>query len=233
MKISPKNYAIVPTYNEEENIEEILSRLKTINITPLVVDDKSSDRTVEIAEKSRVKVLKHEVNKGKGEAIKTGINYLLENTGFDHLILIDADMQYSPEEATNLLQALKKGKADIVTGYRSWSTIPFRHRLGNFVWRTSFNILFGTNFKDTNCGFMALSREAADKLRNALYGGYIIENSIFTQALRDNMKINQVPVSVQYKKTSKISRGVRVVAGVLIFILKEGIKYRLRIGKSK
>ena len=128
-----ENYAIIPAYNEEKNIKEIVTRLKAVNITPLVVDDKSEDKTVEIAEKVGVKVLKHEVNKGKGEAIKTGVSYLLENTDFKYLILIDADMQYVPEEATNLLKPLQKGEADIVTGYRDWSTVPFRHVWGNFV----------------------------------------------------------------------------------------------------
>ena len=160
-----KTYALIPAYNEEKTIEKVVKKVKKMNLTPIVVDDFSSDNTYELAKRAGAIVLKHEKNKGKGEAIKTGLEFLKKND-FDHVVLIDADMQYSPEEAIKLLTPLKEGKADFVVGYRNWKNIPFRHKLGNFVWRNSFNILFGTKFKDTNCGFMALNKKAVKKIKN-------------------------------------------------------------------
>ncbi len=221
-----KTYALIPAYNEEKTIEKVVKKVKKMNLTPIVVDDFSSDNTYELAKRSGAIVLKHEKNKGKGEAIKTGFEFLKKND-FDHVVLIDADMQYSPEEAIKLLTPLKEGKADFVVGYRNWKNIPFRHKLGNFVWRNSFNILFGTKFKDTNCGFMALNKKAVKKIKN-IGGGYIIENQLFVEALKNKLKIEQVPVSVNYKNKSGILRGVRVVLGVLFFILREGLKYRIK-----
>ena len=221
-----KTYALIPAYNEEKTIEKVVKKVKKMNLTPIVVDDFSSDNTYELAKRSGAIVLKHEKNKGKGEAIKTGFEFLKKND-FDHVVLIDADMQYSPEEAIKLLTPLKEGKADFVVGYRNWKTIPFRHKLGNFVWRNSFNILFGTKFKDTNCGFMALNKKAVKKIKN-IGGGYIIENKLFVEVLKNKLKIEQVPVSVNYKNKSGILRGVRVVLGVLVFILREGLKYRIK-----
>jgi len=113
-------------------------------------------------------------------------------------------------------------------GYRNWSKVPFRHKLGNFVWRTFFNILFGTNLKDTNCGFMGLSRNALKKMSGA-YGGYIIENMMLVEAIRNKLKIKQVPVTVKYKFKRSIKSGIRIVLGCLFFIVKEGIKYRFKI----
>lgn len=108
--------------------------------------------------------MRHERNRGKGEAIKTGINFILEKyPRIDNVVIVDADMQYLPEEAENLLKPLKEGKADFVMGKRDWSNVPFRHRFGNFVWKTSFNILFGQKMDDTNCGFVAFSRKAMKK----------------------------------------------------------------------
>jgi len=221
-----KTYALIPAYNEEKTIEKVVKKVKKMNLTPIVVDDFSSDNTYELAKRAGAIVLKHEKNKGKGEAIKTGLEFLKKND-FDHVVLIDADMQYSPEEAIKLLTPLKEGKADFVVGYRNWKNIPFRHKLGNFVWRNSFNILFGTKFKDTNCGFMALNKKAVKKIKN-IGGGYIIENQLFVEALKNKLKIEQVPVSVNYKNKSGILRGVRVVLGVLFFILREGLKYRIK-----
>jgi len=216
-------YAIVPAYNEEKTIGEVIKRLKKLKLKVLVVDDGSKDRTYEIAKRSKAIVIRHEKNKGKGEALKTAFEYLRKKKA-KACVAIDADLQYLPEEAPKLLKFTKD--YDVVMGWRNWREVPFRHRLGNFVWRKTFNILFGTNLKDTNCGFIALSKKAIEKIEN-IHGGYIIENSILADAIKKNLKIKNVPVKVFYRKKSGIRRGIRVTLGVLVFILVEGIKYRL------
>ena len=186
------------------------------------------DRTSEIAKKEKAIVLKHEKNKGKGEAVKTGIKYVLKNyPKVDVIVLADADRQYLLKDAPKLSEPVKNREADIVIGTRNWKEVPFRHRLGNFVWRKTFNLLFGTNFRDTNCGYMAVNRKGAKVLLKHIYGGYILENSILIGCLKKKLRIVQRPVRVIYKKKSGVRRGVRMVLGVLIFILKEGIKFRL------
>jgi len=220
--------ALVPAYNEQENIQEVISRLRKVGLKAVVIDDHSRDRTVELAKKAGAIVLRHERNKGKGESIKTGINFLLKKyPKVDNVVLVDADMQFLPDEAVRLLKPLKEGKADFVMGKRNWSKVPLRHRLGNLVWRVSFNILFGQKMEDTNCGFVAFSRRAMEKIKDVIHGGYIIENAMLNTIVRNKMKIKQVPVTVIYKEKAKVPRGTRVVSGVLIFILKEGLKYRL------
>lgn len=217
---------VIPAYNEEKNIGEVVKRARKIGFKVLVIDDGSKDKTYEIAKRSGAIVIRHEKNKGKGEALKTAFNFLRKNRKIKRVVVIDADLQYLPEEAPKLLKPIKEDKADLVMGFRNWREVPFRHRLGNFVWRKFFNILFGTKFKDTNCGFMAFGRRAIEKIKN-VHGGYIIENSILIDALKNKLKIEQVPVKVFYNKKSGIKRGIRVVLGVLIFIIKEGLKYRL------
>lgn len=219
--------ALIPAFNEEENIYEVVTRAKKIGLKPIVIDDCSIDKTYEQARKAGAIVLKHEKNKGKGEALKTGFEFLMKMNGVENVVLIDADMQYLPESSKNLLNILKEKNAHIVFGARNFKKIPLRHRLGNFVWRNSFNLLFGTNFSDTNCGLMALTKDAIKKIKDGLQGGYIVENSILVQALKNNLKIEQAQVEVSYKKISGFLRGIRIVLGVLIFILKEGFKYRL------
>lgn len=223
-------FALVPAYNEEKTILEVISRLKRIGLRSIVIDDSSTDRTALLAKKAGVTVLKHEKNKGKGEAIKTGINFLMKKyPKVKHVVVVDADMQYLPDEAVNLLKPIKEGKADFVMGKRDWSKVPFRHRLGNFVWRTSFNIMFGQSLEDTNCGFVALSRRAMNAIKDFIHGGYILEDEMLLAAVKNNLRIRQVPVTIVYREKTRITRGIRMVLGVLIFIFIEGLKYRFGI----
>jgi glycosyltransferase involved in cell wall biosynthesis len=222
-----KAIALIPAYNEEKTIEKVISEIKNIGLTPIVVDDGSNDRTYETANKMDVTVIKHSKNKGKGEALKTGFDYILKNLPeVENVVIVDADMQYSLGDSARILDPLKKGKADFVMGYRDWSTVPLRHNFGNMVWRGIFNLFFETNLKDTNCGYMGLSRKALKKIRR-IHGGYIIENMMLVEALKNKLRIEQVPVSVTYKDKRDIFSGLRMGLGVLVFIIIEGIKYRL------
>jgi len=222
-----KAIALIPAYNEEKTIEKVISEIKNIGLTPIVVDDGSNDRTYETANKMDVTVIKHSKNKGKGEALKTGFDYILKNLPeVENVVIVDADMQYSLGDSARILDPLKKGKADFVMGYRDWSTVPLRHNFGNMVWRGIFNLFFETNLKDTNCGYMGLSRKALKKIRR-IHGGYIIENMMLVEALKNKLRIEQVPVSVTYKDKRDIFSGLRMGLGVLVFIITEGIKYRL------
>jgi glycosyltransferase involved in cell wall biosynthesis len=229
MKIpSGKDVALIPAYNEELTIAEVVTKIKDADILPIVVDDNSSDKTGELARKAGATVLRHERNLGKGDAIKTGLNFAFKRmAGVQNFVFIDADMQYDPAEAAALLQPLKRRNADMVIGFRDWSTVPLRHRLGNFVWRTAFNFLFGTKLKDTNCGFVAMNRQAALAVKNIAQGGYILENAMLARIVESGLRVHQVPVTVAYKRVSAIGRGMRVGGGVLVFIVKSGLRHRL------
>lgn len=222
-------FALLPARNEERTIKEAISRVRKIKgLIPIVIDDGSTDATYTIAKRAGVIVLKHKSNRGKGEAIKTGIDFLLSNySKIDDVVIVDTDMQYLPDEAVNLLKPLKESKADFVTGKRDWSKVPLRHRLGNFVWKTGFNLLFRQRLEDTNCGFIAFTGRAMKKIKDSIHGGYILENEMLITMIENNFKIVQVPVSIRYKRKSNVLRGMRVVLGVLIFVVVEGIKYRL------
>ncbi len=219
--------AIIPAFNEEKNIEEAIKRTRPFVDSILVIDDGSRDRTGEIAKAAGAAVISHQTNRGKGEALRTGFDFIKGKKEIRFIVIIDADLQLEPEQTPSMLSPLTSGEADLVMGARNWSIVPARHRLGNMVWRNSFNALFGTSLLDTNCGFVALTKEAALKLD--FVGGYIIEISMLASARKAGFRIKNVPVNVNYHKISGVKRGIRVVLGVLIFIWKEGIKYRLGI----
>jgi len=219
---------LIPAYNEEKRIEEVITRARKIkNAKIVVVDDGSKDSTAQIVKKLGVILVRHEINKGKAEAIKTGFKYILKNLpNAETAVLIDADMQYSPEEAVKLFEVLESEKADYVIGFRKPGQIPFANRSGIFIWKTLFNLLFGTKLKDTSCGFIALNRKTMKIMSDLIYGGYILENAMLMQTVKKNLKIEQVLVSVHYEKR-KVARLARMFFGVLVFILIRGLKYRL------
>ena len=218
--------ALIPAFNEEKTITKAISILKSIGLKVVVVDDGSSDKTGELAKKAGAILIRHKKNKGKGIAMRTGFDYILKNyPRIKNVVVIDGDLQYSPKEALRLLKPLNQGKADFVMGFRNWKKVPYANRIGNFIWRTLFNFFFSTKLKDTNCGYIALTRRTIKKLKG-VYGGYIIENCILRDVLKNGLRIKQVPVSVVYKKR-RILNSARMFFGVLIFILIEGMKYRL------
>ena len=218
-------YAIIPAYNEEKTIEEVIKRVKKYAF-PIVVDDGSKDNTFNIANKLTT-VLRHEKNRGKGYAIKTGIEYVLKNfKDIDAIVLIDADLQHLPEEIPLLVEKLKE--YDFVQGCRNWKEVPFRHKLANFVWRTLFNLFFGIEVKDLGNGFIAMKPYVAEKIAKELTGGYIIEAKMLKSCVENKFKVGYQRVNVIYNKKSRIMRGIRVTLEIIFYIIKEGIKYRLK-----
>jgi glycosyltransferase involved in cell wall biosynthesis len=227
MKLSPDIAAIIPAFNEERNITEVVARTKRLIENVIVVDDGSSDRTAQLAEKGGAIVVRNGVNLGKGESLRTGTDYVLKNLPkIRYVVAIDADLQLNPEDAPRMVAPLVSGEADVVMGMRDFSKVPFRHRLGNFVWKTAFNVLFGTNFKDTNCGYIALTVDAVRAV-GGFHGGYIIEPHLLAESVKKGLRVSHVPVEVNYGKVSSVPRGIRMVLGVMVFILKAGIAYRL------
>ena len=224
-------YGLIPAFNEEKTIETVVKKLRENNeIIHLVVNDGSNDKTGEIAKEAGALVLTHEKNKGKGEAIKTGFNYILKQNNNSPVVIIDADLQYSPEEAGKVLTPILKGSADFVKGVRNFDEVPRANRIGDLIWRGFFNFFFGTEIKDLSNGYMALSPEALKKIKN-IRGGYIIESSMLMEAIKNKLRIEKVPVSVKYGKR-KIRKYARMFFGVLFFITVEGLKYRLGTKKT-
>jgi glycosyltransferase involved in cell wall biosynthesis len=220
---------LLPAYNEEKNIQIVIREAKKIlpNSTIVVVDDGSKDKTSELAKKSKVMVIRHDINKGKGEALNTGFKYFSKKKEIDYIIIADTDRQYQIKEADKILKPLEEGEADYVTGYRISRKIPYANRMGNFIWRVFFNLLFKTHLKDVSCGFIGMKKTTLRKMKN-IQGGYIIESSMLRDVIKNKLRIKQVPVRVVYKKR-RIIKYAKMFFGVLFFILVEGFKFRLGI----
>ncbi|MFW6231336.1 MAG: glycosyltransferase family 2 protein [Nanoarchaeota archaeon] len=197
----------IPCYNEEKTLPLVLNELPThiegiSSIEIQIVDDGSSDKTVEVAEKHGCRVLKHDTNKGLGIAFKTGMDAALER-GADIFVNTDADNQYPSKYIPNLVRPVIDGKADLVIGNRKpWKVRHFSpikrffQYWGNLLTRK----IAGSDVPDTVSGFRAYSREALLKLTITTKFSYVLDTIV--QAGKKDLRIMSVPVTIN-KPTRK------------------------------
>jgi glycosyltransferase involved in cell wall biosynthesis len=164
---------VVPIFNEEKTVEEILRRIRAVEIPKevILVDDGSSDGTREILRERieglflDVQVLYHETNRGKGAAIRTAI---AAATG-DFVIIQDADLEYDPREYFVLLEPLLDGRADVVFGSRFLGGGPHRvcffwHRVANSLLTTYSNMCTNLNLTDMEVCYKVFKREVIQSI---------------------------------------------------------------------
>ncbi|MEC7640694.1 MAG: glycosyltransferase family 2 protein [Nitrospinota bacterium] len=209
----------IPCLNEEETLPVTLKDLpKSIDgvdtIEVLVIDDGSTDRTLEVAREHQVNhVLQLTNNKGLAKAFLFGINHALK-LGADIIVNTDADNQYDGSDIEKLIQPIIQGQADIVVGDRQVETIKhfsrfkiFLQKFGSWVVRQ----FSGTDIPDATSGFRAYSREAALQLNVVSSFTYTIETII--SAGRKNLAITHTPV-----KTNKKLRESRLFPNIRAYV---------------
>jgi glycosyltransferase involved in cell wall biosynthesis len=190
--------AVIPAYNEEIHIGDVVQRTKRELQHVLVVDDGSSDETATRARLSGADVISHQENRGKGESIKTGLRYWLERQ-FMWIVILDADGQHRPEEIERLLAAARENNARLLLGNRmnDVSSMPFVRRLVNRYMSNRIGRACGQTIPDTQCGFRMLHREVIPEV----LGGtdrFDYETEMLIVASRKGFRIASVPISTVY-----------------------------------
>lgn len=217
---------IVPAYNEANRLGDSLARLiqfargQQYEAEIIVVDDGSADSSGEIAREAAtnlpgnvsLRLLRHEQNRGKGAAVRTG---MLEATG-DRRLILDADMAMPPEEIPKLLAALEAG-AGVAAGTRVQpggadmrASQPAWRRIGGRLFAAGRRRILLGDIEDTQCGFKAFSREAAQAIfsRQQLEG-WAFDAEILYLAQRLGFTIAQVPIVWEHVGGSSFKLGVR------------------------
>ena len=223
MKIS----VIIPTKDEESTLEPVLEGVINHSDEIVVIDGHSQDRTVEIARKHNVPVYLDR-GRGKGDAMKMGIGL----TSGDIIVYIDADGSHCPEDIPRLVQPLKDNVADMVIGSRfkggSDELVGNLNQLfritGSNIITTFINYRWSVNLSDTQNGFRALTREAAESL-DLTIEGFPIETEMDIQLLQRGFRIHEVPAHEYRRKggESKI-RLMRIWHQYPILLLKTALK---------
>jgi glycosyltransferase involved in cell wall biosynthesis len=191
---------VIPVYNEEHNIREILRRVQATKLAKeiVVVDDGSQDGTREILKKmdgkGKIRVILHERNKGKGAAVVTGLNAAKG----DVLLIQDADLEYDPRDYPALLQPIHEGVADVVYGSRFLGSphrvTMFWHLVANKLLTLMTNILYNTILTDMETGYKVFRRKVIEDM-NLRAKRFDFEPEFTAKALKRNYRIFEVPIS--------------------------------------
>ena len=191
---------VIPVYNEEHNIREILRRVQATKLAKeiVVVDDGSQDGTREILKKmdgkGKVRVILHERNKGKGAAVVTGLNAAKG----DVLLIQDADLEYDPRDYPALLQPIHEGVADVVYGSRFLGSphrvTMFWHLVANKLLTLMTNILYNTILTDMETGYKVFRREVLNGM--VLHANsFDFEPEFTAKILKRNFRLFEVPIT--------------------------------------
>ena len=228
MKSSPDLNILIPVYNEEKTIIEVLVKLNKVckpikNKSIIVVDDGSTDNTHRLLEKNKKlynKLVTSEVNKGKGNAIILGLN---EVSG-GYILIQDADLEYDPSEIPRLWEMVKSNDIDVLLTTRmSGSPLTrvhyFWHKLGNKSITLMFNLINNTTFTDIYSGYIIFKRKLINTEKLKFYG-WGQQAEILTYLKKKSKKIYEAPISYKgrtYEEGKKIN--IYAMAPVIFAII--------------
>jgi glycosyltransferase involved in cell wall biosynthesis len=191
---------IVPVFNERSTVAEIVRRMRSVELPVereiVVVDDGSYDGTADVLSQLRdstVRVVKHAQNRGKGAAIRTG----LESATGDLVLVQDADLEYDPEDWPRLLAPVLKGRARVVYGSRFTGerrNMLFLHWVGNRFLSLVTNILYNSTLSDMETCYKLFDRRVLDGMRLTA-DRFDFEPEFTAKILRRGIRIYEVPIS--------------------------------------
>jgi len=207
-----KTIAVIPAFNEETTLRDVLEGLVTAVDEVVVVDDGSSDATSRIASAARVTLVRHIINRGLGAALATGFEAALGHGG-EIILTLDADGQHDPDDIPRFVQAIENG-ADIVIGSRLLNPkgMPWRRRLANRASNVVTLILFGAWVSDSQSGFRAFRRDAIERMEITT-DRMEVSSEIIAEARRHRMTLAEIPIKAIYTEYS-LSKGQSLKVGL-------------------
>lgn len=228
-------FVVLPAYNAEKTLKRTVDDIpKQVVDKIILVDDKSRDKTVEIARSLGLEVFQHEKNMGYGANQKTCYRRALEE-GADIVVMVHPDYQYDPTIIPKLVEPIKKGQADAVFGSRMMKggaleggMPPWKHS-ANILLTAFENVVLGTYLTEYHSGFRAYS---ANLLRRVNFefnsDKFIFDTEIIVQSLIHRFKIDEIPIQTRYfEEASQIKFLPCVIYG--LDIIWTMIKYILHI----
>lgn len=233
---------LIPCYNEEEGISEVISRFQYKRMLAhgytaeiLVIDNNSTDQTAVVAAALGARVI-HEPKKGKGNAIRAGFAAISPDTNF--VVMLDGDATYSPEEILRMLEPLQSEFADVVIGSRLTGKITpgsmkLFNRAGNWGYSFLVRVAHQVNVTDVLTGYFAWKKDVVDCLAPHLTSqGFAIEMEMITKMAKLGNEIYSVPITyhsrVGESNLNPISDGAKI-----LWMFIKSLNWEPRQGKQE
>ncbi|MBP2364679.1 glycosyltransferase family 2 protein [Pseudonocardia parietis] len=209
-------WVVVPVYNEETVIAEVVTEIRTRFPNVVCIDDGSRDASAERIAGTPAHLVKHPINLGQGASLQTGIDYALRQ-GAERVVTFDADGQHDIADAARMVEIIRSGEADVVLGSRFLDSTEPVPPLKRLVLRTVAALSPSSRklkLTDAHNGLRALSRPVVEELRISM-NGMAHASEIVASLARSPWRITEVPVTIRYTEYSR-SKGQSLFNGVNI-----------------
>jgi len=225
MKLTNKDILILlPVYNESKVIFSVIRSIQKEGWKKIIaVDDGSNDNTYNEIKKTGIIVLRHSINRGKGAAVKTGLE-AAKIFGSKIVVTLDSDGQHNPKDIKKMVTEIKKGY-DVILGIRDFKKrhIPRYKAFGNYLGNFFTWMFYGLWVKDSQSGFRAYNKKAIDLIKTN-NDRYEFETEIVREIVRNNLKWTEKVIDVRYsdydqKKINKQSfwSAVKMIIKLVLF----------------
>jgi glycosyltransferase involved in cell wall biosynthesis len=221
---------IIPVYNEELTIGNIIDRAKTVmnqlglKFEIVVVDDRSYDKSLEVAKKHSAKIYTLKKHLGKGYALRAGF----AKAKGDIIVTIDSDGSHRPEELPEVLAPILEDKADLVIGsrYLNHKTVAARklNAFGVKLFNYFIEFLTGVAITDSQSGYRAIKRQVL-KSQRLNSGGYEIESEMLVKTAKKKFRVTEVPISFEQRTYGRsgvdpIVDGFKILLSIVLADMK-------------
>jgi len=217
---------LIPCYNEELLVGEVIDNIPLdlfkkigIKVEIIVIDNNSTDKTVEVAKSKGARVI-FERKRGKGNALKTGFKNISKDT--DYVVMLDGDSTYKSKEMLRMIEPLYSGFCDVVIGSRlsgkmKSGSMTYLNRIGNWFFTFLVRYFYHGNVTDVCTGYFAWKREVVENLVKHLDSeGFSIEMEMVTKMVKLKYQIFSVPISYRHRNGTKSRlRPIRDGLGIL------------------
>lgn len=215
---TPKITVIIPAYNEEKTIQQVIREVKSYTENIIVIDDGSTDNTRKMAEQEGAIIYHHIINRGLGGALSTGIQAALLGEA-DIFLTFDADGQHRAEDIPKMIKPIIEEEADIVIGSRLLNlskNMPVFRKLANHIANAITYILFGIKTTDSQSGLRCFNKKTA-QLIDIKTNSMEVSSEIIKEIKNHNLKFVEVPIQAIYTDYS-LSKGQNFILGLKTFI---------------
>lgn len=201
---------VIPAYNPDEKLIKVVKQLRKNEYTKVVVvNDGSIDNNVFEVIKEYAKVLYHNENRGKGQALKTGIKYCIENVDkIIGVITVDADGQHTIDDINKVYTFFGEQQETLVLGSRNFNekSVPFRSKLGNVIFRNILRLKTGKIIKDTQTGLRAIPKKYLSNMLMVEGERYEYETNVLLYFIKNNIDITEVAIKTIYFDKNSASK---------------------------
>ena len=237
----PKIVIVMPAYNAALTLEKTYYAIPEGSYNQIIlVDDASSDDTLEVATKLNITAIRHRKNRGYGGNQKTCYTMAMKE-GADIIVMLHPDYQYDPSIAKDIVQPILRGEADVVLASRMLGNplkggMPIYKYVANRFLTGLENIVLGTDFSEFHTGYRAYNRRALESVNfEANSENFVFDNEILVQFVIKKLRFKEIPVSTRYAfDSSSVSFKSGVIYGLSILVtITKYLLFKCRIIRFK